>query len=648
MNGGGSGDSLRARSRYEDSITVRIYHLDSIKPYKLDSSVSDFTRRFPVPATYITLGNTGTAAKSILFAPSMRTGWDPGFHTFDVYKWKLENIHFFNTTRPYTELNYELAGNAEQIIEILHTQNIKPYWNFSLNYRLLNSPGFFRNQKTDHNNYQFTSWYQSRNKRYNNYLVLLDNNLQSGENGGIENESDLNNPAYDLNRLAIPTKIGGTPVSSYSSNFFSKALFTGNHYNEFTLLLRQQYDFGKKDSIVTDSTVIPLFFPRVRFEHTFKLTNAYYSFRDYPAYSQSQTNTPDSNYYSTYYNIHLPQNDSLFFQDKWKQVSNDFSIYQFPDAKNLQQFIKIGGELQLMHGTFFRDSASSGSASLYNFIGHGEYRNHSKNQKWDMLANGELYLVGSNFGNYHAYASLQRLLSNKFGSLQIGFENTNRSPSFIFDPRSGFYLDVPRKFSNENITHFFGSVYEPKLRLQLSADYYLMGNYLYITSFDKLQQENTLFNVLRINALKTFKVGRRWNWYAEVYVQQKTGAAQLHIPTVFTRNRFMYEGNLGFKKLSAAFGLEVKYYTPYKADNYSPILGQFFYQDSVTISNLPDVDLFLHFRIRGFKAFLRAENLNTARFSGGSFHFNNNNLSAPDYPTQGLNFRLGIYWSFVN
>jgi hypothetical protein len=130
-------------------------------------------------------------------------------------------------------------------------------------------------------------------------------------------------------------------------------------------------------------------------------------------------------------------------------------------------------------------------------------------------------------------------------------------------------------------------------------------------------------------------------------VQQKTGSVPLQVPLVFTRNRFAYEGTF-FKNLNLFTGLEVKYHTPYKADDYSPVLGQFFYQDSVTISNLPDISAFVQFRIKGFKAFLRLENLNTMEFSSAGFGFTNNNLAAPGYPYPGLQFRIGIWWSFVN
>lgn len=642
--GGSESDSLKPRNKFEDSITVNIFYLDSTKAYKLDSSINDFTKRYPIAATYIFLGNTGVAARSILFAPQLKAGWDPGFHALDNYKWKLEKVRFFNTTRPYTELGYVLGARSEQLIDLIHTQNIRPNWNFSFNYRLINSPGIFRNQKTNHNNYLFTSWYQGKKKRYNNYFVLLGNRLQSGENGGIKNNRDLDSVIYAKDRSLIPTNIGGDPT--YGADFFSNSITTGNQYREFNFLMRQQYDFGKKDSIVTDSTVIPLFYPQLRFEHTFKYGTYKYLFKDLPGATRTTQNIPDSAWYKNNYGIDPAAGDSVFFNDKWKEISNDFSIYQFPDAKNQNQFIKLGAELQLLKGNFF-DTAFKAAASLYNAIAHGEYRNLTKNKKWDMLAFGKLWLAGYNLGDYQAYVSLQRILSAKLGSFQLGFENVNRSPWFNYNQKSAFYLDSLKNFKKENTTHFFASVFLQKLKMQLSGDYYFVGNYLYLTDYYQLQQENNIFNILRINAFKTFRVGKHWNWYAEVYAQQKAGNANVNIPLVYTRNRFMYEGNLGFKKLNIAVGLEGRYNTPYKADNYSPVLGQFFYQDSVSISNLPDVHALLHLRIRGFKAYLRAENLNTLRLFGG-FQFNNNNLAAPGYPTPGLIIRFGVYWSFVN
>ncbi len=531
-----------------------------------------------------------------------------------------------------------LGSRAEQIIEVLHTQNLKPNWNASFNYRMISSPGFFRNQKANHSNYLFTSWYESPNKRYNNYLILLNNKLQAGESGGIRQDKDyLNDPIYSRDRFSIPVTIGGEPT--FGADFFSVALFTGHREKDFHILLRQQYDFGRKDSFVTDSTVIPLFYPKLRLEHNFKYGKYDYSFQDFAVSNNKQNNRPDSAYYASHYQLTMPQ-DSLLFQDKWTELSNDFSFYQFPDEKNLQQFIKAGAEIQLLKANV------ATAKSHYNFIGHGEYRNRTKNQKWDMLATGRLYFTGLNAGDYHAYVSLLRVFGSKVGSLKIGFENFNRSPSFIFNQQSNFYLDAPRTFGKENTSHIFASFLEPKFNLQLNGDYYAVTNYLYLRNFYQLRQDPALFNVLRIGASKVFKLSRYWKWYADVSVQQMAGGVELNLPLLFTRNRLAFEG-LFFRNLNLSTGLEMRYYSPYKADNYSPLLGQFFYQDSLTISNRPDVSAFFHFRIRSFKAFVRAENLNAVSTIGG-FGFNHNSIVAPGYAMPGLLFRLGIYWSFVN
>src|SRR6185503_1365937 len=144
----------------------------------------------------------------------------------------------------------------------------------------------------------------------------------------------------------------------------------------------------------------------------------------------------------------------------WQDLSNDFSFYTFPDARNPQQFLKLGAALQLLKGTF--DTAISSTVltahkvKTQNAFVHGEYRNKTRNQKWDIEAYGKLYLNGLNSGDYNAYISLRGLIARHVGYLQLGFQNTNRTPSFVFDQASSFYLDTSRRtFSKENTTNLF-------------------------------------------------------------------------------------------------------------------------------------------------------------------------------------------------
>jgi hypothetical protein len=439
------------------------------------------------------------------------------------------------------------------------------------------------------------------------------------------------------NRLLIPVQLGNNVGSTRT--VFTSTINTGTKYKNFSFMLRQQYDLGKKDSIITsDTTMTRLFYPKFRLEHTFRSTAYTYSFTDVAASQQD----PDSGFYRKNYDF-LQNPATILVQDKWNELVNDLSIYQFPDEKNAQQFIKVGGALQNLRGVF-----DIGEKKYYNIFLHGEYRNKTRNQKWDIEANGQLYMAGLNAGDYSGVVSLKRFISKKIGYFQAGFQNVNRTPSFVFDNTSSFNFGGSANFNKENITNIFGSLEQPQFRFKLTGNYSLITNYTYFSDYYRADQSSALFNLLQVTAEKEFRLTKKWRWYAQLTLQQKAGNAPVNVPLFYMRNRFGYESSLGFKNLRLQFGTEIKYRSPYKADGYSPLTGQFFYQNTQTISlKMPEIDFYLHFRIKSFTAYIRAENLNSLRISE-QVGFTNNNLAAPYYPYPGLLIRLGIFWSFVN
>src|SRR5215216_105754 len=129
-------EQLKHRDPLADSITISYHYFDSSRAHRLDSSINDFFTRSPVPYYYRDIGNFGNAAKSFLFTPYMKPGWDAGFHSYDIYYFTVENTRQFTTTRPYTELAYLLGSKSEQMINLMHTQNRKSNINFGFEYRL--------------------------------------------------------------------------------------------------------------------------------------------------------------------------------------------------------------------------------------------------------------------------------------------------------------------------------------------------------------------------------------------------------------------------------------------------------------------------------------------------------------------------------
>lgn len=627
--GGSDTTGFQRRDDQKDSITISYRYLDSTNRRNIDSSVNDFDKYYSVPSANQYLGNNGAASFPLIFQPMVKPGWDAGFHAYDIYKFTLEDSKFYKTTRPFSMLGYQLASGKEQMIKVMHTQNPRPNLNVGLDYKLITAPGFFITQNTNHNSYRIYGNYQGKRKRYNAYLVLLGNTIRASENGGIINDSLLKDP-NKKDRFSIPVNLGNS--SAFRTNPFVTTVNTGNTYKDFTFFLRQSYDLGKRDSVaINDSTTEYLFYPKLRIQHSFTYNSYNYRFSDIVA---------DSAVYKNWYDVDFQKaKDTFLLKEKWSVISNDFSLLQFPDTKNPAQFIMAGVTLQNINGSF-----ENSSVDFYNILLHGEYRNRTRNKLWNILLKGEFYINGLNAGDYSAYGSLDRFLNKRFGSINLFFRNVNRTPSFIFDNRSAFNLGNNNNFNKENITSFGATINNPFISIGFKN--HLVTNYTFFSNYYKTAQYSKLINIIQVFASKKFRISKRWNYYADLVFQQTDGAAPIKLPLLFTRNRLAFEGRF-YKNLNISTGLEARYYTGYKANNYSPVMGQFMPQDSVTIKNLPDVAAFVHFRIKGFTAYIRAENLNTVSFANG-FGFINNNFAAPHYPTQGFIFRLGIQWWFVN
>lgn len=651
----GSRDTLGFEQRDDlaDSITISYRYLDSLTTHTLDSSIDDFGRFSPVPTGYQTLGNDGNAAWPILFSPVTRTGWDEGLHAFDVYKFNVSNTKFYNTTRPYTLLSYFLGGQEAQVIGVLHTQNIRPNWNAGFDYRLISSPGFFQTQNTNHNNYRLFSSYQGKRKRYAANLVVLANYLRSAENGGIRSDDDL----ADINlkrRIVVPVHLADNSGGNYK--VYSNNIPTGNKYDDLMVFYRHSYDFGKKDSIkVNDSTTNYLFYPKLRLQHSFEYHQWKFLFED-PVASRPLSSA-DSAFYLDRYDISLGRNRFSDFQllDEWKMIRNDFTIRQFPQTKNLGQFLEAGIALERYAGRFTSYQTSNNILQIFpppagadyfnNLLVHGEYRNKTRNKKWDALLSGKLYAAGKYAGDFQAQARVARVLNQKWGQIEVGFDNFNRTPSFIFNGKSAFNLDSVSLNKKENISIISFSAVNPRFRLM--ARNISITNYAYFTNYYQKDQFEGLANLTQAVLRTKNKIKGHLNLYSDIIVQQTTGENPIRVPLFYTRQRLAFEGNF-FKNLNLSTGFDVRYHTPYKANHYSTLMGNFFPQDSMTISNLPTVNFFLNFRVKALSAFLSAENLNTVGLYDGELAFMNNSFALPHYPMPGFLFRVAVRWSFVN
>lgn len=629
QNGANAGN-FEKRDKNADSITIyyKLYNRSEIK--KLDSSINDFYIHYPLPYTNYHLGNLGTASKSYLFNASNEVGWDPGFHSFDTYNFTLQQTPYYQTTRPFTEFGYLLGPRGEQMVDIKHTQNKTQQFNFSFDYRFSNAPGFVKNQRSNSNHMRITSHFQSKRKRYESYLTLLLNTTASSENGGLINPAlldslSLNNP-YELDtRLGISGASFRNPFNTYIS--------TGTTYKNNTIHWKQTYDFGQKDSIVKDTIVTHLFYPRLRIQNEFKIQTNQYTFSDV---------NPSIDNYLTYFGVLLDTIASVRFNDKWTRINDEFSIISYPDKMNSNQFLQLGTGYDILNASFIDKPNWNG----YNIYGFAVYKNKTRNQLWDLVTSGKLYLNGYHAGDYQANASLYRLLNKKGTYVQLSFQNLNRTPSLNTLGITQFPITGFSNIKKENSTRFEGTMGNEKNAWKASASYQVIQNYQYFTTGFKAAVNGNLMNYFNAQLEHKIKITKHLNWYDQLTVQLIESNAPVHVPFLLTRQRIAFEGNF-YKNLDLSTGLELIYHSNYKADGYMPFTGQFYLQNSFTTQNRPTANAYLNFMIKRFKGYVRLENLNTLLPTSNKYG-NAANFTAQNYPSPGTWFRVGIWWNFIN
>jgi hypothetical protein len=86
-------------------------------------------------------------------------------------------------------------------------------------------------------------------------------------------------------------------------------------------------------------------------------------------------------------------------------------------------------------------------------------------------------------------------------------------------------------------------------------------------------------------------------------------------------------------------GFVFNYFTNYYANDYNPVIGEFFVQNRKEIGNYPNIDFFVNARIQRTRIYFKAEHFNSS-LTGNNFY------AAPNNPYRDFMIRFGIVWNF--
>lgn len=698
-------DSLEYRNIYNWKINPDDLSLEYAKT---DTSLEGFQRYNPllkntITATY--LGNLGTPAKSNIYYD--RDKYNTGFifsEPYGIYFHHPDNQLYYNTKKRYTLLNYSNAGpknESEQLLGVLHTQNVTPDFNVGIDYDMISSDGRYQEQQVRQNIIKLFSSYNKKKYRFHINYYLNRNKAQ--ENGGIDSLHYLGSDEYN-NRQNIPVKL-----SDARNQVFSTGLYIAQEYhlgktvkqkdvvsdsiNVDTILENEIIeDSLRLDSTPTDSIKIEQAFQdtaktqdnenyinglrtqkkRERADkdpvndsdtssekvvETYKYSG--FSLSHELFYNNDVRKFFDDNLTEPFYNELDIFIDSSKTHDevRQKRFANSLSLHYRYKDKFSSRFTFYNEQLNYKYNiipdTTFTDTlvnpvqdtlVKSNNKSLINsnrlsFFAKGILFNH-------IIFKGKIdyFIDGYKENSSEANFKLAYIL---FNDIEIALKGvyTNQKPDFFYTEFTSNHFQWENDYLRMNEEWDIGfSIQSSKYRIKSSIRYGQITNYLYFDSTAYINQYAGQLNILSADISKNITLGPIHSNTRFVY-QKSSNDSILSLPELNLYQSLYYEKLLRFKstggELLVQIGVDYRYASSFYADGYMPQTGVYYKQFEQKMGDYHRFDVFANFTLKRTRFYIQYSYLNSAL--NENYYFN-----SPYYPSPEPVFKYGIAWSFYD
>ena len=530
---------------------------------------------------------------------------------------QAQDIKYYSVATPLTELYFKTVMEQGQSLDAFLTLNTSKNFNFSLAYKGLNSLGKYVNQLSSAGNFRFTANYHTTNLRYRFKTHFTAQDLSNGENGGIVERNDFesdDSKFKDRARLAV-----------YNED--AKSLLDGNRYF-------YDHEFRINNTAGNNNIFV---------NHQINFENKFYEFTQKTVNSTilnpDGLNTEISRYGDSYVtaNIH----DKTRYNRMYNKIG---ATYENQLLGKFQFFVE-NFNYNYYYKTLivFADGSKipSTKSDRINTIG-GSYT--YQKGKWNGNATFSNSISTQPMRNLDVDATFQMDSINAIG---FKFQNISKVPDHIYDLFQSNYkaYNWSNAFKNEKINNI-EAVATTKW-LNATAQISTLEDKLYFANTSTVDNTITLSpqqygGTIKYFSLKLNKEFKFWKFALDntvLYQQVEQNVPILNVPKFTTRNTFYYSDYLFKRALFLQTGFTFNYFTKFYANDYNPIVGDFFVQNERQIGAFPMVDFFINAKVRQTRIYLKAEHFNSG-FTPNKFY------SAPSYPYRDFIIRFGIVWNF--
>lgn len=529
-------------------------------------------------------------------------------HSFDAYLITPSQIQYFNTTTPYSSLDYSQSENRltknETRFNVFLSQNATRKLNFELIYNQTRSQGQYIFQGNKFHNIALVSSYNSDN--FVSHSNIIFNRLQGQENGGI----DAGQP-FSTTKTEYLT----VPMEDATNKLQNNNVYTVNEYR-----------LGKTIEADSANHVVKAFIPRVGFIYEFELSGNKRKF----------TKLNPKNFFSNIYSDSLTTNDST----KYTRLTNIFQIkfYEAPDRKYTFGKRAYIGNDQLWY-SFSKATGYFPRKQSNTFVGGGLFRNEGRFWQWE--ADGRIYLTGYRAGQteLNGYINKPLRIGRDTTSLRIEGSLKSLVPDYYENYYYSNHFEWINHFNNINEMKIQASIHSQQYKTTIGANYSLTGNYIYNNELALPTQAGSELLVLSAYLNKDFE-SDHWLIRTQLLTQKTSSTNYIHLPSVAGFVSVNYR-TLWSKVMHFQVGVDTRYNTAFYADAYEPATARFYLQSKQLIGNYPFIDFHVNLKLKRTRFFFILMN-------AGSGLVGNNYFVAPDYPYYRRTFRIGVAWSFYN
>jgi hypothetical protein len=526
---------------------------------------------------------------------------------------EANQIKYSSVATPVTELYFKSVMQKGQTLDAFFTLNINPRLNFSIAYKGLRSEGKYINQLSSTGNFRFTTSYNTKNERYFANAHFTYQDILNEENGGITTISDFEseNPDYD-NRQRLEVYLNDA-----KSFLKGKRVFVDHS-------LRVNAEKGDNNLYVA---------------HQFNYENKFFEY--------NQATVPSTVSSATVYRfgdsfVTSGINDQTHYNKMYNKLG---LVYENTTLGKFQFFADDFRSNYYYNQILIFDDKTVPASLKRNINSVGGQYDYKKN-KWNGKFLYSRSVTNQSLSNLDA--NLNYDLNDDY-QFSFGYQNLNKLPNDNYNLYQSSYLNYnwSNNFKNEKVNSITAKAGTPWVKA--SVQFMKLNDHLYFGNtatddsqqFVSPQQYGNTINYLSVKLNKEIVFGRFALDNTILYQKTDQSEAILNVPEIVTRNTLYYTNYLFKKALFLQTGITLNYFTNYFANDYNPVIGEFFVQDKKEIGNYPNLDFFINAKIQRTRIYLKAEHFNSS-FTGNNFY------SAPNTPYRDFMIRFGLIWNFFN